>query len=929
MKKILVIMAMLLPLVCVQAQTPSGQVYVGVVAFNSTVSTFPISNDLDAAKSFILSKNNDVDRTALCYAVSKSVTLFDADGLPAFDKIFVVSFTDGIDNGSSSLYSADGRVFPSALVYDTAQVDLQKKVGLDAYTIGFGDQPLAASMQKLVVGKGSYKTANSNTLNSTFQEIANSVLASSKNVLLRTQDGVFTEDYPKYIRFTIIAGGYSDVIDAKIVGYTLSIITAGNYASFDAPITGTQSSADNKIEIPLNNLKFVKGGDEIAIAKIKVEMSSDGITYYEDVEDASTSESISKRIAIALVLDCSTSLGTANFAAMQSAANNFIDILHANTDHFPEATTSEVANIGRTSATFYGNITAVGNPTYTERGFCYSTSQNPTISDTKVIASYSGNTGSYSYVVSGLTAGTTYYVRTYATGSLGTAYGNQVSFTTVDPLRTVTFDSQGGSAINSQTIDSGTAINRPIDPTRAGYSLDGWYTDAACTTAWNFANLVTQDTTLYAKWIKGVFVTNNNSSGAGSLSQIISNAADGDTIRFANSMAGKTITLASAITISKNLTIEGNGVIISGNDSYRILYINSGYTVNVSRVHFKNGYYYSNSSSGSFGGAIYNNSGVLNLQSCIFSNNKTANSQSSSYTNGGAIYNTNGTLAVTGCTFYNNSAYYGAAIYNSGGISYLSGNLFNSNADGNNNSYHVVYNGSGTVTSGGYNVSDKASGSSSGFTFATGDKQVTTVPINPVTFVPTSSGATDLNIIPAALSDFPKTDFYGTPRNTYPTAAGAAIATITSHTVTFAVASEEVSVGAKVSQPAAPSRNGDYTFDGWYKDAECTTAWDFATDVVTNDITLYAKWTSGNTVIRSAATEPFAIYPNPAKEMVTIKNVSGKTVGIVNSLGNTVFEKEVQSDEATIPVSSWASGIYIVRISDKGKLIGTMKLIKD
>jgi uncharacterized repeat protein (TIGR02543 family) len=923
MRKIFSLIVMLATFICAHSQTPSGQVYVGVVAFNSTVSTFPVSNDLEAAKSFILSKNNDVDRTALCYAVSKSVTLFDADGLPAFDKIFVVSFTDGIDNGSSSLYSADGRMFPSALVYDTAQVDLQKKAGLDAYTIGFGDQPLAASMEKLVVGRGSYKTANSYTLNSTFQEIANSVLASSKNVLLRTQDGVFTEEYPKYIRFTIAAGGYSDVIDAKIVGRTLSIIVPGNYASFDAPVSGTQSSADSKIEIPLNNLKFVIGGDEIAITNINVEMSSDGIIYYEDVEDASTSESISKRIAIALVLDCSTSLGADNFAAMQNAANNFIDILHANTEHFPEATTLEVVNIERTSATFYGNITSVGNPIYTEQGFCYSTSLNPTISDAKVIASYFGNTGSYSYFVSDLTAGTTYYVRAYVAGSLGTVYGNQLSFTTIDPLRTVTFDSQGGSAVDPQTIDSGTTINQPSDPTRAGYSLDGWYTDAACTTAWNFADPVTQDVTLYAKWIKGVFITNNNSSGAGSLSQIISNAADGDTIRFAGSMAGKTITLASAIDISKNITIEGNGVIISGNNADRILYINSGYIVNVSRVHFKNGYNYYSSSSSAYGGAIYNNSSILNLQSCIFSSNKVSSYYSNNY--GGAISNSNGTLNVTGCTFYNNSAAdYGAAIYNSGGILYLTGNLFHSNTSG---SHSVVYNGSGTVTSGGYNVSDKAGGSnSSGFTFTTGDKQVTTVPINPTTFIPTSSGATDLNIVPAGLSDFPKTDFYGTARNAYPTAAGAATATasLTSHTVTFAVASEEVPVGAKVTQAIVPAREG-YTFEGWYTDIACTAAWNFDSDVVTSDLTLYAKWTNGSSAIKAAVVEPFTVYPNPAKNEIYIQSKTPvENVEILDISGRIV----VSTNSTAIDVSALPQGINFVRVFIDGLSI-TKKIIKE
>ncbi len=42
--------------------------------------------------------------------------------------------------------------------------------------------------------------------------------------------------------------------------------------------------------------------------------------------------------------------------------------------------------------------------------------------------------------------------------------------------------------------------------------------------------------------------------------------------------------------------------------------------------------------------------------------------------------------------------------------------------------------------------------------------------------------------------------------------------------------------------PGEPQRSG-YTFAGWYKDADCTQAWDFSKDVVTADMTLYAKWT--------------------------------------------------------------------------------------
>ena len=301
------------------------RIYTGVVAFNSDVSILPVSNDLEATKAFISSKTNDIDRTALCYAVSKSVTLFNAQGLPSFDKIFVVSFTDGIDNGSSSLYVRDGRQVVQGLVYDTAHYDLSTKIGLDAYTIGFGDQPLAASMQKLIIGKGQYKQSNSATLNATFQEIAQSVIASSKNVILRTQDGLYTEDYPKYVKFTFYSPAGSDVIIAKIVGYTLSIVTPGAYTTFDSPVTGTMSATDGKIEIPLTNLKFEKEGTEYQFA-INVQMSYDNIIYYGDTEDTSTEEAISKKIAVVLVLDCSTSLGE-NFAPMQMAANSFINTL--------------------------------------------------------------------------------------------------------------------------------------------------------------------------------------------------------------------------------------------------------------------------------------------------------------------------------------------------------------------------------------------------------------------------------------------------------------------------------------------------------------------------------------------------------------------------------------------------------------------------
>ena len=96
----------------------------------------------------------------------------------------------------------------------------------------------------------------------------------------------------------------------------------------------------------------------------------------------------------------------------------------------PEVSTSSATNITTSSATLGGNITSVGVPAYTEKGVCYSTSSNPIISNTKLVASGNGTTGNYTVNATGLAENTTYYARAYATNSQGTAYGSQVSFKT-------------------------------------------------------------------------------------------------------------------------------------------------------------------------------------------------------------------------------------------------------------------------------------------------------------------------------------------------------------------------------------------------------------------------------------------------------------------------------------------------------------------
>ncbi len=94
----------------------------------------------------------------------------------------------------------------------------------------------------------------------------------------------------------------------------------------------------------------------------------------------------------------------------------------------PTVTTTTASNITDTTAVSGGNITNDGGATITACGVCWSTSQNPTINDNHT--TNGATTGSFTSNILGLTAGTTYYVRAYATNAVGTAYGNAVSFTT-------------------------------------------------------------------------------------------------------------------------------------------------------------------------------------------------------------------------------------------------------------------------------------------------------------------------------------------------------------------------------------------------------------------------------------------------------------------------------------------------------------------
>ena len=97
-------------------------------------------------------------------------------------------------------------------------------------------------------------------------------------------------------------------------------------------------------------------------------------------------------------------------------------------DNVPTLSTTAASAITITSVVSGGNFTNDGGATVTERGICWSTTSNPTISDSKTIDSTS--TGTFASSLTGLLPNTTYYLRAYATNDAGTGYGNEIFFTT-------------------------------------------------------------------------------------------------------------------------------------------------------------------------------------------------------------------------------------------------------------------------------------------------------------------------------------------------------------------------------------------------------------------------------------------------------------------------------------------------------------------
>ncbi|MEG0015781.1 MAG: DUF4430 domain-containing protein [Gordonibacter sp.] len=104
----------------------------------------------------------------------------------------------------------------------------------------------------------------------------------------------------------------------------------------------------------------------------------------------------------------------------------------------------------------------------------------------------------------------------------------------------VTFESNGGSYVGTSYVALGKAVLRPTDPVRQGSTFDGWFSNAACTAAWDFNTAVQEGITLYAKW-KDAEAPGGNTPGGDPSSQPDggSNGSGGSTGNDAGNQGGK------------------------------------------------------------------------------------------------------------------------------------------------------------------------------------------------------------------------------------------------------------------------------------------------------------------------------------------------------------------------------------------------------
>ena len=170
----------------------------------------------------------------------------------------------------------------------------------------------------------------------------------------------------------------------------------------------------------------------------------------------------------------------------------------------------------------FGYGTVIASNTSISSSVIYMERGSPTIGGTAVVCAWEKPGETLTYAEGSTTDltvapddATATWGKNGAQNGINYSNGSNTGFFPVSTTYTVTFNSNSGSAVTSQSVNSGGTATKPTpDPIRAGYTFGGWYSDAALTTEYVFTTPVTANITLYAKWAQAAAIP----PGSGSMS---------------------------------------------------------------------------------------------------------------------------------------------------------------------------------------------------------------------------------------------------------------------------------------------------------------------------------------------------------------------------------------------------------------------------
>ena len=452
----------------------------------------------------------------------------------------------------------------------------------------------------------------------------------------------------------------------------------------------------------------------------------------------------------------------------------------------------------------------------------------------------------------------------------------------------IVFDSQGGSAIVNQIVDYGSVISQPVEPTKAGYEFKGWYKEAECITPWDFAtDTVTQSIILYAKWtvstpLPTVYTVTFNVDGGSVVPDII-DIVSGSTITqpaeptkagyefkgwykevecitpwdFAIDTVTQSIILYAKWTIKEPaeptyvVVFDSNG----GSKVAAIKDITSGNTISEPVAPTKTGYDFKGWYKNSALTAIWNfATDTVNEDMILYAKWTIKEPLEPTYvvvfdSNGGskvaAIKDITSESTITEPLAPTRAGYAFAGWYKNSALTVLWDFAIDTVTEDiilyakwtaitpQPMVYTVKFNTNGgssvpeiiDITSGSA-ITLPAEPTKAGYDFEGWYKEAEC--INPWDF------ATDT--VTQSIILYAK----WTASTPLPT-----VYTVTFNVDGGSVVPDVIDIvsGSTITQPVEPTKAG-HEFKGWYKEAECINAWDFSTDVVSENIILYAKWTA-------------------------------------------------------------------------------------